>query len=59
MQNPQYLGDGVYASHDGYHVWLSVGSHENQPVVALEPSVLSALVHYAKAAELIHWSVKP
>ena len=42
-----YLGDGVYASFDGYHIWLAVNHHENQ-VVALEPQVLNALVEYAK-----------
>jgi hypothetical protein len=42
----RYLGDGVYASFDGHHVWLHVGSHENPPVVALEPKVLFALVKY-------------
>ena len=42
-----YLGDGVYASFDGYQIWLAVNHHENQ-VVALEPQVLNALVEYAK-----------
>lgn len=42
----EYLGDGVYASFDGYQVWLHVGSHENFPVVALEPEVITSLVNY-------------
>jgi hypothetical protein len=42
----EYLGDGVYASFDGYHVWLAVNHHENR-VVALEPPVLAALDAYA------------
>ena len=42
----QYLGDGVYASFDGYQVWLHVGSHTNRPVVALDEEVLKALVQY-------------
>ena len=46
-----YLGDGVYASHDGYHVWLAVNHHENK-VVALEPEVLKALVMYARRAQM-------
>jgi hypothetical protein len=41
----KYLGDGVYASFDGYHVWLAVNDHENR-VVALEPDVVDALFHY-------------
>jgi hypothetical protein len=42
----KYLGDGVYASYDGHHVWLAVTTHENK-VVALEPLVLLAVVRYA------------
>jgi hypothetical protein len=41
----QYLGDGVYASHDGYQIWLAVGNHQNR-VVALDPSVMEALILY-------------
>ena len=43
---PTYLGDGVYASFDGYQVWLHIGSHDSDPVVALEPEVLNALHRY-------------
>jgi hypothetical protein len=43
-----YLGDGVYASHDGYQIWLAVNHHENN-VVALEPRVLAHLVQYAES----------
>lgn len=42
-----YLGDGVYASFDGYSVWLAVNHHENN-VVALEPGVLAHLVQYVE-----------
>lgn len=41
-----YLGDAVYASFDGYHIWLHVGSHMTPPCVALEPRVLQALNEY-------------
>ena len=41
-----YLGDGVYASFDGYQIWLSVNHHENKQV-ALEPKVMEALLEYA------------
>ena len=34
-----YLGDGVYASFDGYQIWLAVNDHNNK-VIALEPQVL-------------------
>jgi acyl-CoA thioesterase FadM len=40
-----YLGDGVYASFDGYQVWLAVDNHTNK-VVAIEPQVWEALKRY-------------
>lgn len=43
----EYLGDGVYASFDGYHIWLKTGSHDNPDnKIALEPSVYAALMRY-------------
>ena len=45
-QHNSYLGDGVYASFDGYQIWLAVNHHENKQV-ALEPPVLQALIAYA------------
>lgn len=47
LQDMEYLGDAVYAGHDGYQVWLTLNSHENEPLIALEPAVLSNLVNYA------------
>jgi len=52
MKNQTYLGDGVYASFDGYQIWLAVNHHENT-VIALEPEVLRALVAYAKRQETL------
>jgi hypothetical protein len=46
-QHDAYLGDGVYASFDGYQIWLAVNHHENKQV-ALEPQVLGALLEYAE-----------
>lgn len=38
-----YLGDGVYAAFDGWHVWLrTLEGHE----IALEPAVMAALQRY-------------
>jgi hypothetical protein len=45
-----YLGDGVYASFDGYQIWLAVNHHENK-VVALEPQVFKNLCHYVYVLE--------
>lgn len=41
-----YLGDGVYVSFDGYHIWIGLGSSMKQ--IALEPAVFDALVNYRK-----------
>lgn len=51
--NPQheYLGDGVYASFDGYHVWLRTGSHDNEHgQIALDPDVFESIVRYRRRA---------
>lgn len=54
MENPTYLGDGVYAHFDGYGINLSVNDHRNPPVVCIEPAVLEALNRFSQAA----WSGK-
>ena len=43
----EYLGDGVYASFDGYQIWLATNHHENR-VIAVEPEVLLRLIEYAQ-----------
>ncbi len=50
---PTYLGDGVYASFDGYQLWLHVGSHDAPGAVAIEPAVLAALNGYAKRVGMV------
>lgn len=42
-----YLGDAVYASFDGWNIWLRTGDGNNQRI-ALEPEVLAALVAFNK-----------
>jgi hypothetical protein len=44
-QHDSYLGDGVYASFDGFQIWLAVNRPDNKQV-ALEPQVLQALMTY-------------
>lgn len=44
----KYLGDGVYASFDGFQIWLHVGSHLAPGIVALEPEVMHSLNEYDK-----------
>ena len=46
MANDEYLGDGVYASFDGYQIWLAANHHENK-VIALELDVIYRLLKYA------------
>lgn len=56
-ERARYLGDGVYATFDGYHIWLKTGSHRDHEAtnqIALEPSVFTALLDYQRwlAAQL-------
>lgn len=46
--NDEYLGDGVYASFDGFQIWLAANDHQNK-VIAIEPEVFGRLLNYAKA----------
>jgi len=46
-----YLGDGVYASHDGVGIWLRANDHREHlctDKIYLEPSVLTALNNFNK-----------
>ncbi len=40
-----YLGDAVFASFDGYQIWLRTGDGNDQRI-ALEPGVYESLVAY-------------
>ena len=46
--NETYLGDGLYASFDGYGIWLRAPRAEGEHVVYLEPEVFAALQDYVK-----------
>lgn len=46
----QYIGDGVYAGFDGYHITIRVNDHRTLPVVVFDYHVLKALYLYAKTA---------
>lgn len=54
-QDRIYLGDGVYASHDGFQIWLAVNNHLND-VIALEPNVMEILIRYYERVKPI---IKP
>ena len=40
----EYLGDGVYATFDGYQIWLTT---QEGMSIAIEPAVYGALRNYA------------
>lgn len=44
-----YLGDGVYASHDGYQVWLRTERDGRPVAIALEPAVMERLIRFDAA----------
>lgn len=49
FRDPSYLGDGVYAGHDGYHIWLHANHHANPTDrIAVERSVYLSLKRYAQ-----------
>lgn len=48
-QGREYLGDGLYAEFDGYQLKLAASNGMlDHDTVYLEPSVLRALIDYAK-----------
>jgi hypothetical protein len=49
FQDVQYIGDGAYAGHDSFQVWVwaSDGIHDTPPV-ALESGAMQSLVDYAR-----------
>jgi len=49
MENKEYIGDGVYASTDGYTIQLTTEDGLRvQDTIVLEPWVFSTLIDYAK-----------
>lgn len=44
---PVYLGDGVYASFDGYQIWLATNKPKND-VIAIEPGVFNSLCDFVE-----------
>lgn len=56
FKDHHYLGDGVYAAHDGFQIWLAVNRDGAEHRIALEPDVFVRLREYrqwilAKGAE--------
>jgi hypothetical protein len=63
-RDAEYLGDGIYAAHDGCQIWLRANDANwyaptsprniHGADIALEPEVIIALVNYAKKIGLLH-----
>ncbi len=47
MSEPTYLGDGLYATFDGYQFWLIANDPSSSKRVALEPGVFESFLQYA------------
>lgn len=47
----RYLGDGVYASFDGYQIWLDLRAQDPRIRIALDKHTLEMLVEYANYVE--------
>jgi hypothetical protein len=43
-----YLGDGLYASFDGFTIWLRAPREGGDHYVALEPLILSAFLQFVE-----------
>lgn len=48
MNEERYLGDGLYASFDGWHIVLRAPRAEGDHTVYLEPAVLTEFLAYLK-----------
>lgn len=44
----RYLGDGVYASFDGYHIILDLRAQDKTTRIALENEVFNQLIQFEK-----------
>lgn len=51
LKDKRYLGDGVYAGTDGYHVWIWTKRENGLHAIALEDTVMRALQRYGADLE--------
>lgn len=49
-----YLGDGLYASFDGFSIWLRAPREGGEHRVALEPDVLRSFLAYVESLKKEH-----
>ena len=53
------IGDGVYVSYDGFHVWLDLRAQNPSIRIALDPRVLQSFFEYCHRIVPIADEVKP
>jgi len=51
LRKGTYIGDGVYAYHDGYQFWLRCERDGLEQLIALEPEVFRDLLAYKDRTE--------
>lgn len=55
-----YLGDGLYARHDGFSFWLSAENGVSvQDEICLEPEVLQSFFDFIKRTLKLHIKITP
>lgn len=61
MDQETYIGDGVYASFDGYQIWLRTGRESGLPDkrIALDQDTFAGLVRFEAALRLQGREVAP
>lgn len=52
-QLSMYIGDGVYASYDGYQICLATDRGKGLEKIYLEPAVLISLLNFAMQVGMI------
>jgi hypothetical protein len=58
-ENETYLGDGLYASFDGWQIWLRAPRLGGDHVVALDVEMCGRLAAYVEALKATHTAAKP
>lgn len=46
MEKETYIGDGVYASFDGYQIWLRTVRDDAEHMIAIDHRTFEALYQY-------------
>ena len=59
LKDVEYLGDGVYAGHDGFNIWLVTKVDGTWHEVALDPSVAISFKAYEQALTLKYAKGQP